>query len=211
MSRLMYDAVTASHIPAGAALVAGYVNGKYANIPALRARFPRAVIVGISVSASANAGVVLDVERGDATAAQAPAWVKMRRRAGFDPTVYCSASVLADVVAAFRHADVDQPHYWIAKWDNNPSIPAGAVAKQYENTPGYDISSVAAHWPGVDPAPAPPKPAPPAHTTTYKVVEGDTLSGIAVHHKVSLAALEHANPQIKNPDLIFPGQVLHIP
>jgi nucleoid-associated protein YgaU len=28
---------------------------------------------------------------------------------------------------------------------------------------------------------------------------------------VTLAALEAANPQITNPDLIFPGQVIHIP
>jgi tyrosinase len=46
---------------------------------------------------------------------------------------------------------------------------------------------------------------------TYVVQPGDTLSGIAEKFGVTLAALEAANPQITNPDLIFPGQVVHIP
>ena len=46
---------------------------------------------------------------------------------------------------------------------------------------------------------------------TYTVVPGDTLSSIAVRYNVSLSALVAANPQITNPDLIFPGQVINIP
>jgi hypothetical protein len=40
---------------------------------------------------------------------------------------------------------------------------------------------------------------------------GDTLSGIAASHGVKLAAVEAANPRIKNPDLIFPGQTIKLP
>src|SRR5436305_10017814 len=47
--------------------------------------------------------------------------------------------------------------------------------------------------------------------TTYVVQQGDTLSGIAQEFGVSLSDLEAANPQITNPDLIFPGQVINIP
>jgi len=43
------------------------------------------------------------------------------------------------------------------------------------------------------------------------VHRGDTLSGIAARHGVSLAALERANPQIANPNLILPGQQVHLP
>jgi GH24 family phage-related lysozyme (muramidase) len=46
---------------------------------------------------------------------------------------------------------------------------------------------------------------------SYTVSSGDTLSGIAGHHNVSLAALEAANPQLGNPNLIYPGQVIHMP
>ncbi|MEP7042205.1 MAG: phage tail tip lysozyme [Dokdonella sp.] len=46
---------------------------------------------------------------------------------------------------------------------------------------------------------------------SYTVKSGDTLSGIAQSHGVSVAALEQANPQIHNANLIYPGQSLHIP
>jgi murein DD-endopeptidase MepM/ murein hydrolase activator NlpD len=45
----------------------------------------------------------------------------------------------------------------------------------------------------------------------YLVQPGDTLSGIAASHGVSLAAVESANPQIANPNLIFVGQSVKIP
>lgn len=54
-------------------------------------------------------------------------------------------------------------------------------------------------------------PPPPSSSETYTVKAGDTLSWIAVHLGVSLAALEKANPQVTNPNVIVPGQVLHIP
>ena len=46
---------------------------------------------------------------------------------------------------------------------------------------------------------------------TYTVQSGDTLSGIAQRFGVSLSALEAANPQITNPDIIIPGQIINIP
>lgn len=45
----------------------------------------------------------------------------------------------------------------------------------------------------------------------YGVVRGDTLWDIARAHGVSLDALIEANPQIANPDLIFPGDRITIP
>jgi len=47
--------------------------------------------------------------------------------------------------------------------------------------------------------------------TTETVVKGDTLRIIAARCGVTLAALEKANPQIPNFNLIFPGQVINIP
>ena len=45
----------------------------------------------------------------------------------------------------------------------------------------------------------------------YTVQVGDTFSGIAAKFRLSQAALEKANPQITNPNLIYPGQTLTIP
>ncbi len=46
---------------------------------------------------------------------------------------------------------------------------------------------------------------------TYTVVKGDSMWKIAVKYEVGLSEIKSANPQIKNPDLIYPGQVLNIP
>lgn len=45
----------------------------------------------------------------------------------------------------------------------------------------------------------------------HVVVTGDTLSGIAAAAGASLGAVEAANPQIANPDLIFTGQTVNLP
>lgn len=150
--RTMYDAVTSSNIPAGAALVAGYADGWYANIPAMRARFPHATVVTIAVRWTTRAQV-LDVETGDATPAQAVQWCTqtMADVANDRLTVYCNTSTWPAVRAAFRAAGVSEPQYWVAEYDNDPAIPAGAVAKQWADRGPYDLSSVADYWPGVDP------------------------------------------------------------
>ena len=47
--------------------------------------------------------------------------------------------------------------------------------------------------------------------TTHTVVLGDTMWKIAVKHQIGLSEIIEANPQITNPALIYPGQVLTIP
>src|SRR3954469_25033329 len=123
----MYDAVTAANIPAGAEMVAGYID-KIKLEPwsaADWARFPNAVKVTIVKKASTNDGHVLDVEPGDATPAEAPGWVRMRRAKGADPTVYMNASTWPAVRKAFADQGVEPPHYWVAKYDGDPDWPAG--------------------------------------------------------------------------------------
>lgn len=50
-----------------------------------------------------------------------------------------------------------------------------------------------------------------AAAETYTVRKEDTLWGIAKRYDVTLAALIAANPQIKNPNLIYPGDKVLIP
>lgn len=152
--RLMYDGVTVSGLPAvGAQLVAGYTDGTWPSYAAMVDRFPALTHVSITVHATDNVGIVLDVEAGDATPEEAVNWVLTRRAAGVDPTVYCSVSAWPSVQAAFDTHDVVQPYYWVAHYDGVVSLPAGAIAKQYMDYAGYDVSIVADYWPGVDPVP----------------------------------------------------------
>ena len=46
---------------------------------------------------------------------------------------------------------------------------------------------------------------------TYTVKRGDTLWGIAKRFGVNLTALIAANPQIKNPNLIYSGNEVRLP
>ena len=47
--------------------------------------------------------------------------------------------------------------------------------------------------------------------TTHTVVSGDTLWKLAVKYEVGVSELKSANPQIKNFDLIYPGDKITIP
>ena len=157
MVRYMYDAVTPGQIPTSATMVAGYADGLYANLGAMRTRFPHATVVSIAVRWTTRAQV-LDVESGDATPAQAVQWCTktMADKSNKELTVYCSVSAWPGVRAAFKTAGVTEPNYWVAAYDGQASVPAGAVAKQFlGDYQGYDKSVVADYWPGVDSGPAP--------------------------------------------------------
>lgn len=60
-----------------------------------------------------------------------------------------------------------------------------------------------------------PPPAPPAGGQSYTVVKGDSLSKIAKHFYGNAGQwkkiYEANKDQIKNPDLIYPGQTFRIP
>lgn len=50
-----------------------------------------------------------------------------------------------------------------------------------------------------------------ASAAAHTVVSGDTLWKIAKRYEVGLSEIKSANPQIKNYDLIYPGQTINIP
>ncbi len=46
---------------------------------------------------------------------------------------------------------------------------------------------------------------------SHTVTSGDSMWKIAVKYEVGLSELISANPQISNPELIYPGQIINIP
>lgn len=156
--RLCYDAVNVKNIPPTATMVAGYMQGRLipSTLPALRVRFPQAQVVTIAVTAQQDAQV-LDVEKGDALPADVPGWLTRQRALGHDPTVYSSVmSAWPQIQAACAASRVALPWWWAASPGPAQLLPdPRCVARQYSYPGGYDVSVVAAYWPGVDPLPTP--------------------------------------------------------
>ncbi len=93
----------------------------------------------------------------------------------------------------------------------------GAIAAQFGTTVQQiaccnNIPNPNVIFPGqviLVPTPCPPG-APPC-PFQYTVQPGDTLFSIAQRFGVNLQKLIAANPQIPNPNVIFPGQVITVP
>lgn len=177
MTRTMYDAIDALSLPAGGDLYAGYVDGKWPSADAIQQRFPHALVVRIATNPATDGGVVGDGPPDNGDWAEWIGWVRRRRAARVDPTMNCSLSQWPAGRAAFASAGVAQPHWWIAHYSPDHTIPAGAVALQHTNLPGYDVSAVADYWPGVDPAPT----AAPA-----ALIEEDTMVIVAVQGQTTI-------------------------
>ena len=89
-----------------------------------------------------------------------------------------------------------------AAWDKLAARLDGAAAPQ---------APVSAPAPVIAPAPAPVAPAAPQGVSQCIVSAGDSMSAIAAQFNVNLGALIAANPQVGDPNTIYPGQVLNLP
>lgn len=135
---VMYDNVTVSLLPPGGDAYACYTDGRYANCPAVRAKFPGAKILTIAVFASDDADC-LDVEPGDATVAQVPGWAARQYKRGVTrPCIYTSASTVTAVIAAMNAAGHARPTYriWSAHYNGSEHIcaPGGCGYPQADAT-----------------------------------------------------------------------------
>lgn len=116
--RTMYDNVNLGLIPATAEVVAGYVNGRWPTFTEVERRWPHAIHVSIAVTRHADADC-LDVEPGDASNADAPAWVKRQQARGLRrPILYTSVSNAAALLRTLAAAGIKREHVrlWTAHY-----------------------------------------------------------------------------------------------
>lgn len=142
-----YDSAS-KQAPAGK-LIAAYVNGFFAynadDLARYRARF---MISVIRDSAAAQSARCLDIERFDATPADAPAFVQNRIAFGHhDALLYVNRSNRDEVVSLCDQQNLVLGRdymLWVATLDGTINLPdmTGVSAIQFLNTPDYDESVV---------------------------------------------------------------------
>lgn len=123
-SRAMFDSVDVAQIPASATAVAGYTAGSWPTYWELVKRFPHASVLDIAIAASYDA-TCLDIEAGDATPAEAPAWVRRQHARGVKrPVVYCSVSAMDQLLALLEQAGIGRKEVrvWCAHYTFTPHI-----------------------------------------------------------------------------------------
>jgi hypothetical protein len=161
----MYDSINAALIPSNATLMAGYINGKYQSYYPMSTRFPQATILSITIEAYSSPGNfvaadILDIESGDATPSEAPAWVTAMRALNRIPTLYCSRlGTWPATQSAITAAKISPPDYWVADYTGQPHLVPGSIATQYTDAGDYDMSETNGVWPATiilpTPTPAP--------------------------------------------------------
>jgi hypothetical protein len=134
---VMFDTITVKDIPSfantSADAVAGYMDGRYADLAAMEAAFPKAHHLSITVTAGELADC-LDVETGDATPSQAAAWVKKVEAVGiWRPCLYANRSTMPAVETNLKDNGVGrgQVRLWVADFTGTVHLPAGFDACQW--------------------------------------------------------------------------------
>lgn len=118
-SLLMFDDVDLSLLPEGYDAYAGYVDGRYANVSQIRAKFPSAKVLSIDVTGGDTSADCLDIEPGDATNTTAVNWVRKKIAAKASLIVcYTSASNVNALVSALTAAGISRSKYklWSAHY-----------------------------------------------------------------------------------------------
>ena len=134
---VMFDSVNVQEIPSLANTnrdaVAGYVDGLFRNEQEVIAHDPQAHHLSIAVFAT-DVADCLDIENGDATPEQAPAWWHHATMHGiWRPCLYASLSVIPDVVHHLEAAGIHRSSYrlWSAHYTGQPHVEPGTDATQW--------------------------------------------------------------------------------
>lgn len=144
---MMFDSITPAEIPAKAEAVAGYVGGKWPTFAGLAKSHPGAHRLSIAIAAD-EAADCLDVEKGDATPAQAPTWLRSRAtsHATPKPVLYTSVSLADELIATMQAAGIPRSSYllWTAHYTKVPHLcgpacdGAGVTFKGHADATQYD-------------------------------------------------------------------------
>lgn len=124
----MFDSIYPSNIPAGSAAVAGYVGGHWPTYEGLVKAFPHAHVLSIAVASYQDAEC-LDVERGDATNAVAPGWVRRQQARGVRfPVLYTSVSNAKALLDTLAHEGIARRdiRLWAAHYTFKPHLCSAA-------------------------------------------------------------------------------------
>jgi hypothetical protein len=143
MSVRMLSTVTVDAIPLDAQAVAGYVGDWCTTYWKLVARCPKAMHLAIAVSAEEDAEC-LDVETGDATPAEVPAWVRRQLDRGVRrPVIYASVSTMATILALLEEAGIasSEIRLWTAHYTQVAHL-CGPESCGY----GLPVSADATEW-----------------------------------------------------------------
>lgn len=123
---VMYDSTDVSQIPADATAVGGFLAGALipATYPEVVRRWPHAHHLSIAVVAGED-GDCLDIEKGDATPADAPPWFHRQVKRGVgQPVLYANLSTMLAVIAALTEAGIQRHEYrlWTAHYTDQPHL-----------------------------------------------------------------------------------------
>jgi len=137
MTIQMFDTTTPGEVPtSGVEAVAGYVGGHWPTYARLVRDHPQAHHLSIAVNAHEDAEC-LDVEAGDATPDQAPAWVKRQQARGVRrPVLYASVSAMQTVLGALARAGIDrsQVRLWTAHYTKRAHLCSPACGFGFKST-----------------------------------------------------------------------------
>ena len=133
----MYDSVDVTQIPNKPAAVAAYINGNFANIDAVRKRFPHARILTISVTGDVPADCY-DIERGDYKPEDTPRLYQIAKDHNvWRPCFYAQLSgnmpMVKDYLNLVNRMVRDAVRLWVAYYNGTPDLPDGYDAHQFTN------------------------------------------------------------------------------
>jgi hypothetical protein len=154
MTLRMADSIKVANLAGGYDCYAGYVNGFWPTFAVLKKAFPHIRLLSIAVNAGADADC-LDIENGDATDADAPAWIRRQMKRGeARPCVYTSAGNATDLIRLIEGDGIARSQFrlWSAHYGEgkhicgphvkNCGFPAADGTQWTDTAPGRNGSEI---------------------------------------------------------------------